>query len=269
MVRYVSGNGNRFYSYADALGSIRLLSDSAGNIKESYTYDPYGRPRVMRAGGADGNWLTEDTAVYASSHPLLYGNPYLFTGRRWDSTTELYYYRMRDYTPDAGRFMQPDPAGYIDGMNLYAYCGNNPIHWIDPWGLWFIEAHRRPGRYGRGGPNDKFDYARLDLDFPATDSYGNRVRHFRPIADAYNDARAAARRHDARAFEYYMHEVQDYYSHYAVGYRARYGHWTHKTDDPTRPENNNRYRQAERMTRNLEEHWDENNPEPVTKSTSN
>jgi len=82
MVQYVSGNGNRFYSYADAAGAVRILSNSSGNIKESYTYDPYGRPRVMRAGGPDGNWLTEDTAVYASSHPLLYGNPYLFTGRR-------------------------------------------------------------------------------------------------------------------------------------------------------------------------------------------
>jgi len=31
--------------------------------------------------------------------------------------------------------LQPEPGGYIDGMNLYAYCGNNPINWIDPWGL--------------------------------------------------------------------------------------------------------------------------------------
>ena len=45
------------------------------------------------------------------------------------------YYRTRIYRPALSRFLQPDPAGYIDGMNLYAYCGNNPLNWIDPWGL--------------------------------------------------------------------------------------------------------------------------------------
>lgn len=121
-----------YYYYADALGSIRLMSDAGGAIVESYAYDPSGKPHVMTSAGPDGNWLTEDVATtnYSSI-----GNPYLFTARRWDSAAELYYYRFRDYSPDLGRFLQADPLGYIDGMNLYQYCGNNPVNWIDPWGL--------------------------------------------------------------------------------------------------------------------------------------
>jgi RHS repeat-associated protein len=255
-VQYVSGNGNRFYSYADALGSIRLLSDSSGNIKESYTYDPYGRPRVMRAGGPDGNWLTEDTDVYASSHPLLYGNPYLFTGRRWDSYTGLYYYRMRDYSPDAGRFMQPDPAGYIDGINLYAYCGNNPLNWIDPWGLWNDHSG-----FGSG----QFDYNKLDQDWwtspwnPITGS----GRHFRSRPEIAQDLRRAIREQDAKAFEQHMHEWQDSYSHYDQGYRWPWtlGHIPHSIlgaspDNPTK--NLQAYNEADRTTQEWEDLWNQN-----------
>ncbi len=59
----------------------------------------------------------------------------MFTGRRFDPKTGLYYYRMRYYSPDLGRFLQPDPIGYADGMNIYAYCGNNPLTFVDPMGL--------------------------------------------------------------------------------------------------------------------------------------
>jgi RHS repeat-associated protein len=59
----------------------------------------------------------------------------MFTGRRYDPETALYYYRARYYDYYTGRFLQTDPTGYSDGLNVYAYVGNNPISWIDPSGL--------------------------------------------------------------------------------------------------------------------------------------
>ena len=63
------------------------------------------------------------------------GNRYLYTGREWEPESGLYYYRARHYDPTIGRFLQPDPIGYADGLNMYQYVGGNPVIFVDPTGL--------------------------------------------------------------------------------------------------------------------------------------
>jgi RHS repeat-associated protein len=61
---------------------------------------------------------------------------HLFTGQQWYSELGLYDLRNRYYSPDIGRFLQPDPIGFGgDSTNLYRYCGNNPLKGSDPLGL--------------------------------------------------------------------------------------------------------------------------------------
>jgi RHS repeat-associated protein len=63
-----------------------------------------------------------------------------FTGQRPDQETGLYYYRARHYSPEWGRFTQPDPIGYQGGANLYAYVYNDPLNLLDPEGLSALQA---------------------------------------------------------------------------------------------------------------------------------
>jgi len=118
-------SGGIWYYHFDGLGSVAALTDSGGTLVEKYRYDAFGGTTILAP-----NNQTRTTS--------LYGNRFMFTGREWDSTTQLYYYRARDYSPTLGRFLQPDPIGYYDSMNLYAYCLNNRVNEIDPFGLWAI-----------------------------------------------------------------------------------------------------------------------------------
>jgi len=118
----VDGGNVVYYYHLDGLGSVAALSDVNNVIVESYSYDVFGAPTIY-----DEN--------QSEISQIAIGNPYMFTARRADDETALYYYRARYYAFDIGRFLQTDPIGYTGGLNLYAYCGNNPIVWIDPLGM--------------------------------------------------------------------------------------------------------------------------------------
>ncbi|MCD6394462.1 MAG: RHS repeat-associated core domain-containing protein, partial [Planctomycetes bacterium] len=111
-----------YYFHFDATGSVIALSDSDGDTAEIYRYDVYGAFQIYAPNGT------------TERQQSVCGNPYLFTARRWDQETALYYYRARMYNPQIGRFCQTDPIGYADGINWYAYCGNNPVMYTDPTG---------------------------------------------------------------------------------------------------------------------------------------
>jgi RHS repeat-associated protein len=102
------------YYQADGLGSITSLSNGAGALAQTYTFDSFGKQT-------------------ASSGSLT--NPFQYTARESDPETGLYYYRARYYDPTLGRFLREDPIRFSAGVNFYEYVMSSPLNHSDPLGL--------------------------------------------------------------------------------------------------------------------------------------
>jgi RHS repeat-associated protein len=125
----MDAGGNTYYYHQNALWSVEAITDGAATPVERYAYDAYGGATVT-----DGTGTPVPQNAWGTPHSAI-SNPWMFTGRQLDEETGLYYYRERFYDPVKGRFIQRDPDGYVDGMNLYQYVESNPINSIDPTGL--------------------------------------------------------------------------------------------------------------------------------------
>ena len=98
-----------------------------------YKYDAWGNCKILTASGVE---ITDSNNIGVL-------NPFRYRSYYYDTETNLYFLKTRYYDPEVGRFITIDDLSYLDpdtinGLNLYAYCGNNPIMRVDPTGhVWW------------------------------------------------------------------------------------------------------------------------------------
>jgi RHS repeat-associated protein len=121
-----SGLEQRTYALQDANWNTTASIATDGTVIERYQYDPYGAPTML---WSDWSQSIELPGVLSG------GWTYLFQGGRYDPATGLVDRRGRAYSTSLGRWIQQDPSGYTDSVNLYEFITSNPISLLDPSGL--------------------------------------------------------------------------------------------------------------------------------------
>ncbi len=104
------------------------ILDSSGEIVVEYSYDAWGNHTIK-----------------AYNKTIANANPFRYRSYFYDTDTGLYYLKTRYYDPEVGRFLNMDAVDNADpltlgGLNLYSYCNNNPVMYVDPTGEFIISS---------------------------------------------------------------------------------------------------------------------------------
>ena len=130
-------SGATYLYRKDAQNNVLALINESGVIVARYLYDAWGNVSVVNN---DGESISDVNHIGNL-------NPFRYRGYYYDSETKLYFLKTRYYDPEIGRFISQDGVEYLDpdtinGLNLYAYCGNNPVSNVDPngnaWWHWLV-----------------------------------------------------------------------------------------------------------------------------------
>ncbi len=133
-----SSKTKKYFFRRNAQGDVIALLDNTGKVVVRYVYDVWGNHEAYDENGSE---ITSATHIGNL-------NPFRYRGYYYDTETKLYFLKTRYYDSEIGRFMTIDGVEYLDpesinGLNLYAYCGNNPVMAVDPngtakWWQWLL-----------------------------------------------------------------------------------------------------------------------------------
>ena len=158
-------NGTPYFYLHNLLGDVVAISDAQGNIVAEYVYDAWGN-------------------VLSATGPMADINPIRYRGKYYDAVTGWYWLETRYYNPQWRRFINADVlfiAGcYLTAANMFAYCNNNPVMFVDPDGMAGI-----PAEIGRTGLN-VFNFVSFIVDSVVSIAQTLRVYNSQQFNDTWS-----------------------------------------------------------------------------------